>query len=116
MTDPEATQRSMHQPCARARIQGAVLTPMQGLSFSALILVNIALVVYLTDKGFKWFKGWKQLRRLINNHPEMDGVHPDEDSLFVFETDEMLRALVLDNDEPGSNEPFYASEQDAEHD
>ena len=48
----------------------------------------------------------------MNRHPEMQGVHPDEDSLFVFESDDSLKALVLNNEEPGASEPFYGSEED----
>ena len=54
--------------------------------------------------------------RLVNDHPEMKGVHPDEDSLFVFESDDSLKALVLGNDEPGASEPFDASDEDFEQD
>ena len=40
----------------------------------------------------------------------MKGVHPDEDGLFVFESDDSLKVLVLENDQPGSDEPFYVTE------
>ena len=56
------------------------------------------------------------MSRLINDHPEMKGIHPDNDSLFVFESDDSLRALVLGNDDPGSSEPFYASEEELDQD
>ena len=86
---------------------------MRVLIVLTLGLVNLALIVYLGEKAFRWFKSRDRLHRLVNNHPEMDGVHPDEDSLFVFESDDILKALVLGNDKPGRSEPFYASEDDA---
>ena len=87
---------------------------MQALEFLALALVNLALMVYLFEKGFKFWKENRRLDRLVNQHPEMKGVHPDEDGLFVFESDDSLKVLVLENDEPGVDEPFYVREEDPE--
>ena len=87
---------------------------MQALEFLALALVNLALMVYLVEKGFKFWKENRRLDRLVNQHPEMKGVHPDEDGLFVFESDDSLKVLVLENDEPGVDEPFYVREEDLE--
>ena len=87
---------------------------MQALEFLALVLVNLALIVYLFEKGFKFWKENRRLDRLVNQHPEMKGVHPDEDGLFVFESDDSLKVLVLENDEPGVDEPFYVKEEDFE--
>ena len=53
---------------------------------------------------------------LVNDHPEMKGLDPDEESLFVFESDVSLKAFVLNNDEPGKNEPFYVTEEDLDQD
>ena len=89
---------------------------MQALEFTALVLVNLALLVYLTEKGHGWWRERRRMGRLVNAHPEMKGVHPDEDSLFVFESDDSLKALVLGNDEPGTSEPFDASDEDFEQD
>ena len=89
---------------------------MQVLIVLALGLLNLSLLVYLGEKIYAWIKTRSRLQRLVNSHPEMNGVHPDEDSLFVFESDEDLKALVLGNDKPGSSEPFYASEDDLDHD
>ena len=61
---------------------------MQALEFLALVLVNLALTVYLVEKGAKFWKEQRRLKRLVNQHPEMKGVHPDEDGLFV------LRAMI----------------------
>ena len=85
---------------------------MQALEYVALVLVNVALVLYLCEKGMGFWRERRRLHRLVNRHPEMQGVHPDEDSLFVFESDDSLKALVLNNEEPGSSEPFYGSEED----
>ena len=87
---------------------------MQALEFLALALVNLALMVYLFEKGFKFWKENRRLDRLVNQHPEMKGVHPDEGGLFVFESDDSLKVLVLENDEPGVDEPFYVREEDLE--
>ena len=87
---------------------------MQALEFLALVLVNLALAVYLVEKGYKFWKEKRRLKRLVNQHPEMQGVHPDEDGLFVFESDDSLKVLVLENDQPGVDEPFYVREEDFE--
>jgi len=87
---------------------------MQALEFLALVLVNLALTVYLFEKGFKFWKEKRRLKRLVNQHPEMEGVHPDEEGLFVFESDDSLKLLVLQNDQPGVDEPFYVTEEDSE--
>lgn len=85
---------------------------MQALECVALVLVSIALVIHLFEKGLGYWREHRRLHRLVNCHPEMKGVHPDEDSLFVFESDDSLKALVLNNEEPGASEPFYDSEDD----
>ena len=87
---------------------------MQAMEFLALVLVNLALTVYLAEKGFKFWKEQRRLKRLVNQHPEMEGVHPDEDGLCVFESDDSLKVLVLENDQPGTDEPFYVTEEDLE--
>ena len=85
---------------------------MQALEWLALVLVNIALVVYLGEKGFRYWRERRRLQRLVNRHPEMKDVDPDEDSLFVFESDDSLKAFILSNEDPGLNEPFDFSEED----
>ena len=85
---------------------------MQALQIVALILVNIALLVHLGEKAYRYWRDRRRMQRLVNRHPEMNGVHPDEDSLFVFESDASLKAFVLNNDEPGTSEPFDISEVD----
>ncbi len=85
---------------------------MQAMEFLALVLVNLALLIYVSEKAAGWWKERRRLDRLVNDHPEMKGIHPDEESLFVFESDDSLKALVLGNDEPGSSEPFYVSDDE----
>ena len=89
---------------------------MQALEFLALVLVNLALTVYLVEKGTKFWREKRRHERLVNQHPEMKGVHPDEDGLFVFDSDDSLKVLGLENDQPGSDEPFYVREEDLEED
>ena len=89
---------------------------MQVLEWVALLLVNIALMVYLGEKALHFLRDRRRLRRLVNDHPEMKGVDPDEDSLFVFESDDSLKDLVLNNDAPGLSEPFDISEDDLRKD
>jgi len=85
---------------------------MQALQIVALILVNIALLLHLGEKAHRYWRDRRRMQRLVNRHPEMNGVHPDEDSLFVFESDASLKAFVLNNDEPGTSEPFDIPEED----
>ena len=46
---------------------------MQALEFLALVLVNLALTIYLVEKGYKFWKEKRRLKRLVNQHPEMQG-------------------------------------------
>ena len=46
---------------------------MQALEFLALVLVNLALTVYLVEKGTKFWREKRRLKRLVNHHPEMKG-------------------------------------------
>lgn len=89
---------------------------MQALEWFALVLVNIVLMVHLGEKAFAYWRDRRRLQRLVNGHPEMNGVDPDEDSLFIFESDDFLKALVMNNDAPGSSEPFDALEEDLDQD
>ncbi|WP_115018381.1 hypothetical protein [Synechococcus sp. UW140] len=84
---------------------------MQALLFLALALFNIALVIHLSEKVRQYINNWRHYKRLVNDHPEMNSVDPDQ-GLIVFESDDALRALVLDNDQPGANEPFYVAEDE----
>ena len=81
---------------------------MQGLMLLALVLVNIVLLMHLTEKLLGYRKKWRDNKLLVNNHPEMKSVDPEQ-GLIAFESDDLTRAFVLDNDEPGASEPFLVS-------
>ena len=78
---------------------------MRALMFLALALVNIALLIHLTENVLGFRKRWRNNKLLVNDHPEMKSVDPDQ-GLMAFESDDVTRAFVLDNDAPGASEPF----------
>ena len=79
------------------------------------MLVNLALTFYLGEKVFSYWKRFKDLKNLVNDHPEMRSVEPEQ-GLLGFESDDVIRALVLDNDEPGESEPYLATLNEEEED
>lgn len=89
---------------------------MQILEMTTLVLVDLALLVYLVEKASGFVRERRKISRLVNHHPEMRGVHPDEDGLFVFESDDRLKDFVLQNNEPGADEPFYVDDEDLDED
>lgn len=89
---------------------------MQILEMITLVLLDLALLVYLVEKGSRFVRERRKISRLVNHHPEMRGVHPDEDGLFVFESDDRLKDFVLQNNEPGADEPFYVEDEDLDED
>ena len=89
---------------------------MQILEMITLVLLDLALLVYLVEKASGFVRERRKISRLVNHHPEMRGVHPDEDGLFVFESDDRLKDFVLQNNEPGADEPFYVEEEDLDED
>ena len=86
---------------------------MQVLTFLALVLVNIALLIHLTEKLLSYRKRWRDNKLLVNNHPEMKSVDPKQ-GLLAFKSDDLIRAFVLDNEEPGISEPFYVSDLESD--
>ena len=86
---------------------------MQALVFLGLVLGNLALLVHLSEKAILLRKRWKDHKLLVNNHPEMKSVDPDQ-GLLAFKSDDMIRAFVLDNEKPGISEPFYVSGHEAD--
>ncbi len=76
--------------------------------FLALALGNIAMLVHLTEKVLGFRKRWRNRKLLVNDHPEMRTVDPDQ-GLLAFESDDVTRAFVLDNDQPGASDPFFES-------
>ena len=81
-----------------------------------LVLVDLALMIYLVEKGSGFVRERRKIARLVNRHPEMQGVHPEQDDLFVFESDECLKDFVLQNNEPGIDEPFYVQDDELDQD
>ena len=88
---------------------------MKALILLALVLINLALILYLADKVFRYWKKFTDHRKLVNDHPEMKSVDPER-GLMGFESDDVIRALVLDNDEPGESEPYLATLTEEEED
>ena len=85
---------------------------IRALAFLGLVLVNLALLVHLSEKALRFRKRWKDHKLLVNNHPEMKSVDPEQ-GLLAFESDDLIRAFVLDNEEPGISEPFYVSDHES---
>ena len=81
----------------------------------ALVLINLALIFYLAEKVSRYWKRFTDHRKLVNDHPEMKSVDPER-GLMGFESDDVIRALVLDNDEPGVSEPYLATLTEEEED
>ena len=86
---------------------------MRALVFLGLVLGNLALLVHLSEKAIHLRKRWKDQKLLVNNHPEMKSVDPEQ-GLLAFKSCDMIRAFVLDNEKPGISEPFYVSDQEAD--
>ena len=89
---------------------------MQILEMITLVLVDLALMVYLVEKGSGFVLERRKITRLVNHHPEMRGIDPEEDRLFVFESDDSLKDFVLQNNEPGIDEPFYVQDDELDQD
>ena len=85
---------------------------IQILEKVTLALVDLALIAYIVEKVSGLVRERRKISRLVNYHPEMRGVNPDEDGLFVFESDDRLKDFVLQNNEPGTDEPFYVQDED----
>ena len=86
---------------------------MRALVFVGLVLVNLALLVHLSEKAVRLRKRWKGHKRLVNNHPEMKSVDPNQ-GLLAFKSDDLIRAFALDNAEPGISEPFYGTDRESD--
>ena len=86
---------------------------MRALAFLGLVIVKLALLVHLSEKAVRLRKRWKDHKRLVNNHPEMKSVDPKQ-GLLAFKSDDLIRAFVLDNEEPGISEPFYVSDHESD--
>ena len=96
------------EPRSVTKVEIVIKLSMRALMFLALLLVNIALLIHLTEKVLGFRKRRRNNKLLVNNHPEMKSVDPEQ-GLMAFESDDVTRAFVLDNDEPGTSEPFLVS-------
>ena len=56
---------------------------MKALILVAVVLVNLALIFYLGEKVFSYWKRFKDLKNLVNDHPEMRSVEPEQGLLLV---------------------------------
>ena len=88
---------------------------MNSLIFLALVLINLALIFYLCEKLFSYLKRYTNHKKLVNDHPEMKSIDPER-GLMEFESDDVIRSLVLDNDEPGASEPYLATLNEEDED
>ena len=88
---------------------------MNSLIFLALVLINLALIFYLCEKLFSYLKRYTNHKKLVNDHPEMKSIDPEQ-GLMEFKTDDVIRSLVLDNDEPGASEPYLATLNEEDED
>ena len=80
--------------------------PMTLLLVINLLLVAVVLTDYVVCQVMERVGEWRRVQRMLSGHPEMKGVHPDQDGLMVFDIDEDLASFILDNDDPGENRPF----------
>ena len=88
---------------------------MKTLIVLALVLINLALIFHLGEKLFNYWKKYTDHKKLVNDHPEMKSIDPER-GLMGFESDDVIRSLVLDNDEPGASEPYLATLNEEDED
>ena len=79
---------------------------MDFLDVCFLLLASIALLDYLGKLFYERFLEWQANRKLIGNHPEMLGVDLEQDDLLYFKADQVVRDVVLGNNDSGTNDPF----------
>jgi hypothetical protein len=60
-------------------------------------------------------KRYTDHKKLVNDHPEMKSIDPER-GLMEFESDDVIRSLVLDNDEPGASKPYLATLNEEDED
>lgn len=71
-----------------------------------LLLVAVILIDYVVRQVLERVGHWRRVQKMLSGHPEMKGIHPDQDGLVVFDIDEDLGSFILDNEAPGENRPF----------
>ena len=79
---------------------------MAFLNVSLLLLANFVLLDYLGKLFRERFLEWQATRQLIGSHPEMVGVDLEQDDLLCFKADQVVRDVVLGNNDSGTNDPF----------
>ena len=79
---------------------------MAFLNVLLLLLANFVLIDYLGKLFYERFLEWQAARQLIGNHPEMVGVDLEQDDLLCFKADQVVRDVVLGNNDSGTNDPF----------
>ena len=79
---------------------------MAFLNISLLLLANFVLLDYLGKLFCERFLEWQATRQLIGSHPEMVGVDLEQDDLLYFKADQVVRDIVLGNNDSGTNDPF----------
>ena len=80
---------------------------MASLNVCFLLLASFVLLDYLGKLFYERLSEWKEARQLVGGHPEMRGVDLERDDLTYFKADEAIREIILGNDEPGTNDPFF---------
>ena len=64
--------RGLAGPSLPARVVSCRWWIVQALEILTLVLVNVALGVYLFEKGLGYWREHRRLHRLVNDHPEMN--------------------------------------------
>ena len=77
-------------------------------ALSLLVLLNLVVLDHLATKMVRRYGEWRQAKRFVGGHPEMQGVDLENDPLVHYTADAALKAFVLDNDDPGEDRPFMS--------
>ena len=77
-------------------------------AFSLLVLLNLVVLDHLASKMVRRYGEWRQAKRFVGGHPEMQGVDLQSDPLVHYTADAALKAFVLDNEDPGEDRPFMS--------
>ena len=77
-------------------------------ALSLLVLLNLVVLDHLATKMVRRYGEWRQAKRFVGGHPEMQGVDLENDPLVHYTADAALKAFVLDNEDPGEDRPFMS--------
>ena len=72
------------------------------------VLADVLLLDIAVRRFYGEFDEWRSVRRMIGGHPEMQGLDGADRDLIVFEADDAIREMVMENDTPAGNEPFLS--------